>query len=145
MHNLRMVVFFEWLRRTSFWALDVVKGGSVRRHYKEIQAVLAAPESEKAIEIRKRNLNNLLKVAVSTVPIYKKMGLAPCSLEDFPVVNKYKVREHFESFQNTDLRNGKNYLVTTSGSTGSPFSLYQDKNKKTRNTADTIFFAERAG
>jgi len=34
--------------------------------------------------------------------------------------------------------------VSTSGSTGVPFSLYQNKDKKLRNTADTLFFAKLA-
>jgi phenylacetate-CoA ligase len=35
--------------------------------------------------------------------------------------------------------------VVTSGSTGTPFKTYQDKNKKIRNYADTIYFAGIAG
>lgn len=35
--------------------------------------------------------------------------------------------------------------MVTSGSTGTPFVTYQDANKKHRNAADTIFFADLAG
>src|SRR5690606_23000950 len=33
----------------------------------------------------------------------------------------------------------------TSGSTGTPFRLYHDKQKKLQNTADTLYFAKKAG
>ena len=38
-----------------------------------------------------------------------------------------------------------NYKVSSSGSTGIPFELYQNTEKRNRNVADSIVFAERAG
>src|SRR5690606_17962599 len=35
--------------------------------------------------------------------------------------------------------------VVTSGSTGTPFKVYHDKNKRQRSSADTIYFASRSG
>src|SRR5690606_11182035 len=35
--------------------------------------------------------------------------------------------------------------AVTSGSTGTPFYIYQDSNKKKRNTADTVYFGRMAG
>jgi phenylacetate-CoA ligase len=35
--------------------------------------------------------------------------------------------------------------VSTSGSTGTPFTILHNINKKNRNTADTIYFAEKVG
>lgn len=39
----------------------------------------------------------------------------------------------------------KMFSVTTSGSTGTPFQTYQDPIKRARNSADTIYFAGKAG
>lgn len=140
-----MNVFFEWLRRVAFWSLDALRGGRVRKHFKEIQLVLTAPESERAKKIRQSNLENILKHAKESVPFYEKNSKSGASLQDFPIVDKHIVRENFDEFRSKNLITGKNHLVTTSGSTGKPFSIYQDPNKKARNTADTIFFAGRGG
>ncbi len=37
------------------------------------------------------------------------------------------------------------HMVTTSGSTGNPFTILQDRGKRFRNTADTIYYAEKTG
>ena len=30
-------MFFDWIRRTGFWALDALRGGDVRRNYLELK------------------------------------------------------------------------------------------------------------
>src|SRR5690606_4255840 len=140
-----MTLFFERLRNIAFWTLDAVKGGRIRKHYKEIRLVLKAPESHEARMIRDRNLQNLLKHTIESVPFYENRDLAEISLEDFPIVDKHLIRENFDSFRNNGFPDGKYHSVTTSGSTGKPFVIYQDSNKRDRNTADTLYFANRGG
>ena len=140
-----MVVFFEWLRRTSFWTLDAMKGGSIHKHYKDIQIVLDKPESDRSKEIRGVNLQNILEHATSTVPYYEKIDKPLIDLSEFPIVDKQKIRDNFDRFRSRAFSERPNHKVTTSGSTGIPFSIYQDRRKRERNTADTYFFAEKAG
>ena len=53
--------------------------------------------------------------------------------------------KNFEAFTSERFKNVKLIEVSTSGSTGLPFKVLQDKNKKNRNTADTLYFSEKAG
>ena len=66
------------------------------------------------------------------------------NLEDFPVINKTIVVEDFENFRSTSFLDKKNYMASTGGSTGIPFKIWHNKNKRNRNTADTIYFSELA-
>lgn len=140
-----MVKILEQLRFIAFWSLDAIKGGSIRKHCKEIGAVLDHPGSENAKKIRQRNLQNLLEHAARTVPYYGQLENTAVTLEDFPIIDKQAVRENFEQFRSPVHKNGYNHEVTTSGSTGKPFKILQNKAKRDRNTADTYFFATRAG
>lgn len=140
-----MVKILEKLRNLAFWSLDRIKGGSIRKHCEEIRMVLEAPESEESKLIRKKNLNMLMEHAVSTVPFYYTVEKRPFNLQDFPIIDKETVQKNFELFKSEAHLNGYNHEVTTSGSTGKPFKILQNKDKRNRNTADTYFFARRAG
>jgi phenylacetate-CoA ligase len=65
-------------------------------------------------------------------------------LKNFQVINKNIIRENFNDFISDDYEKAKLYKVTTSGSTGTPFMVYQDKNKRRRHIADNIYFNELA-
>ncbi|NER11540.1 phenylacetate--CoA ligase family protein [Muriicola jejuensis] len=94
--------------------------------------------------MRDRSINELLLHTIETVPYYQAFqGLN--ALEDFPVVNKTIFKQHFDELKSTAYLNKKNYLVYTSGSTGNPFEVYHNSEKRYRNTADTIYFGEKAG
>ena len=132
-------------RNKTFWFIDYIKGGSIKSHYREIKFILENYNSAKAVNLRESFLSNLLNHAVSTTPFYKPYQNT-VSLTDFPVINKSIVKSNFESFKSLSYIESKdNFKVTSSGSTGTPFKLYQDKNKHYRNFADTIYFAEKAG
>lgn len=126
-----------------FWCLDSVKGRNVKKHYEEIKFINENYSSEESNKRRSESLKNMLQHAESTTQYYKDISIE--SLTQFPVVNKNIIRDNFEEFQSNEFKNKPNHKVLTSGSTGTPFSIYQDKNKKTRNTADTIYFAEKSG
>lgn len=140
-----MAKIFEQLRKSAFWSLDAVKGGNVRRHYKEIQFVLQNPESDQANEMRHESLSNILDHAIKTVPFYYNLSDSTKELDKFPVINKEVFRSNFEYFRSLEYKNKHAHEVRTSGSTGKPFRVLHDKNKRNRNTADTLIFAERAG
>jgi phenylacetate-CoA ligase len=132
----------EILRNKVFWCLDILKGGSVLKHYNEIKFVLENFESIKAKDIRERRLQKILLHASCSIPFYKDFK-GKTNIFDFPIISKVHVRNDYNKFISQDYDAFKK--VVTSGSTGTPFIAYQDKNKRRRNTADTIYFANRAG
>lgn len=141
-----MTKTLEHIRKSAFWVLDALQGGGVRKHFNELKIVQANPNSTKSLEIRTKNLNKVLEHAVKTVPFYsKEVNGADLNIKNFPIIDKQLIRDNFESFRSSSFKDKHNHEVRTSGSTGNPFILYHDKNKRDRNTADTLFFAKRAG
>lgn len=134
----------EKVRYYSFWFVDFLKGGKINRHFKDISYILENFDSD--ISKRKRNnyLSELLNHAVDTVPYYDNLkGFN--SISDFPIVNKLILRENLDRFISTKYKDKPSFEVSTSGSTGTPLVVFQDINKKHRNTADTLYFSEKAG
>ena len=132
------MAFLSNLRRQIFYMKDKLTGGVVFQYVKEIQSFL---ESDR---INENQLNRLLQHAIITVPYYKKMVVIS-GIENFPVVNKSIIKSDINTFLSNKYSKEKLFSLTTSGSTGTPFTVYQDTIKKKRNTADTIVFAEKAG
>jgi phenylacetate-CoA ligase len=134
----------EISRKYVFWLLDFLKGRKIRKHYCDITFVLTRSSSKEALERQDKRLTAILRHAAATTQFYKEKR--DCiSLKDFPVVNKSVVRESFNSFISDKFRESELVPVVTSGSTGTPFKVYHDKNKRLRNSADTIFFIKMAG
>lgn len=126
------------LRKYIFWLLDFFKGSKIRRHFNEIAFVLNHASSHEALQRQEKDLSALLRHAVTTTQFYKN-GFT--SLKDFPVVDKTIIRKSFNSFISNKFKESELVPVVTSGSTGTPFRVYHDRNKKLRNSADTIYFA----
>ncbi|WP_396601174.1 CoF synthetase [Algibacter sp. R77976] len=134
----------EKVRYYSFWCLDFIKGSKVRNHFNDIEHVLENFDSDESKKRRSDYLIKLLNHAVETVPYYfEKKGFN--SISDFPVVNKLMLREHLDDFLSIKYKNEPSFEVSTSGSTGTPLVVFQDINKKQRNTADTLYFSEKSG
>ncbi|MCF6279243.1 MAG: CoF synthetase [Flavobacteriaceae bacterium] len=132
------------LRRNIFWLSDSFRGSIVKNHLLEIAKNLNEYNSKESILIRNNNLKNILEHAVSTVPFYSKYSSFK-ELINFPILNKNIIRDNFKDLQSSKFIDKKKNIVSTSGSTGTPFQIVQDVNKRYRNWADTIFFASRAG
>lgn len=89
-------------------------------------------------------LKKILSHAVKNVEFYKTYsdfrGLA-----DFPVVNKAVIRNNGARMLARGFDPAKQYRVSTSGSTGTPFVVYHDAEKRRQAAADTMAFSEFAG
>jgi phenylacetate-CoA ligase len=134
----------EKARYYSFWFIDFLKGGKVKRHFNDVKYILECFDEGESEKRRNSYLSQLLNHAVETVPfyhIYKDFN----SISDFPIVNKLILRENLDSFLSTKYKDEPSFEVSTSGSTGTPLVVFQDINKKHRNTADTLYFSEKAG
>ena len=131
------------LRFHSFWALDRLRGGRVGSHWRDIrEELLQYPEAD-SLKCKKR-LRDLLSHAAKTVPFYRSLD-GNSELENWPVVTKLQIKERISSFVSSSFRQQQLTKVVTSGSTGTPFEVFHDRNKRWRNSADTLAFAELAG
>lgn len=131
------------LRRRAFWVLDGILGSPIKSQFQEISSIFENPQSIDSLAIKENNLGNILRHAAHTTPFYKKIG-GLGSLEDFPIINKNIILENFDDFRSDIYKNHKLTSVSSSGSTGIPFKIFQDKGKRNRNTADVIYFTEQA-
>ncbi len=124
-------------RRASFWALDTIKGGHVRSHYQDIRRRMTEGIVDGSAAAR------LLDHATSTTPYYR--SYAGGGLGDFPVVDKASYRADYDGFRSEAFAGVELHRKSTSGSTGTPFSVLHDAGKRQRRIADTIYFNETAG
>lgn len=137
-----MEVFLEKLRRVAFRGLDIARGGKLAWHLREIGRVLQKMSPAEVSGYHQQKLDRLLHHAVSSTEFYQqKAGFE--SIADFEVIDKNTIRDHLSEF--LSAKKSQLQPVVTSGSTGTPFTVWQDKNKRLRNLADTIFFAGKAG
>ena len=132
------------LRSFAFWTLDTLKGSPVRKNLLEIEYILNNQNAQDVKKMREDKVRALLNHAVSTTPFYKSSKKSK-SLSDFPVINKKIISKDINRFFSSEYVDKNNHKVTTSGSTGTPFSVYHNKSKSYRNTADTLFFSKKAG
>lgn len=133
----------ERIRYLTFWFLDFLKGGKVKRHYNDIKNILENYNSSESKSKRDEYLLDLLNHATKNSPYYKKYSNFT-SINEFPVVDKAMLRD-LEKFTAKNYSSKKSFEISTSGSTGTPFVVLQNKNKRARNTADTLYFGERGG
>jgi phenylacetate-CoA ligase len=127
-------------RNRLFWMNDRLRSSQIKRSFQEIDQIMSNPASQESLQIKKANLQAMLEHAVSTTRFYKQLSGFKGIL-DFPVIEKNRIRENIPDFTSDlhDIRKLKR--VSTSGSTGAPFSLYHCKAKRTRNAADNLFFS----
>jgi phenylacetate-CoA ligase len=131
------------LRKSVFWATDIIKGSSVSNHLHEIQTSFE-DFSTRNHPYNKKKLHELLEHASQTTDYYAPYKNLH-SLPEFPVINKDIIRNHFDAFKSETFDKNDLLPAVTSGSTGTPFKIYHNRDKKLRNNADTIFFAQNAG
>lgn len=137
-------MFLNRLRFKMFFFIDAIKGGPIKKHLNEITTIQNSPNSESAERLRSNYMNDLLDHATATTPYYQKYA-GKKKIEDFPVIKKSAIQEQFENFQSSSYSNKKNHKVSTSGSTGLSFFLFQNKNKRLRNYADSIYYYATVG
>ena len=132
------------LRRKMFWYMDTLKGSPIKDYYQEIGGIQDTPLDSESIKAKEKNLKKLLNHTVSSTSFYKDFWEYR-SLHDFPVINKKMIQDNFELFKSDKFKTDTLFKVSTSGSTGVPFKLYHNKDKRRRNTADVLFFSEKSG
>ena len=133
----------ETLRQSIFWSLDFIKGGKIKKHYYDIKNMIEFPENSIYSKKKSHYLKKIMEHASNSVALYNNIDAS--NIQNFPVVNKEIIKESYNKFQSYKYKNKKKVSVSTSGSTGASFTVFQDLNKKARNTADIIYFSEIVG
>lgn len=133
----------SWVRRVGFWAIDAFTGGIVKKHFKDIESKIAGALSSKDSQ----QLTALLEHAKQTTQFYKEINSKKSlrRIDDFPVVTKDDYKKQFEHFQSEKFVGKKLHHMSTSGSTGTPFTVNQDMNKRKRVLAEIIYFNQVCG
>ena len=119
-----------------FIGKDALNGFKIHRHIKEIKKSLKTGENAHKVK-------QILEYSTENVPFYKKLNIK--EFRDLPVVDKMMIKSNINDFISDKYKGKKLIKITTSGSTGTPFTVYQNKNKKLRNLADTLVFERNAG
>lgn len=135
----------EKIRNIAFWSNDLLTGSKVRKNLIDIKNILENPTGDLHKNKINLRLNKILKHAAEKVNYYGNINLQDYNIYKFPVVNKNIIRDKIDDFISNGIDKGSLHRVVTSGSTGTPFSVYHDAMKKKRNTADTIYFGSLAG
>jgi phenylacetate-CoA ligase len=117
---------------------DTLGGSQIREHYSAIKNHFDSKKDNSSMA-----LNNLLQHGVKNVSYYKDIDFS--SLSNFSIINKSIIKSNFEDFRAINFGDKGLTKTMTSGSTGTPLTIYHDKNKKARNYGDTLYFGNKAG
>lgn len=129
------------IRQVLFWAKDMLTGGKLKADVAQMRHVY---EHGITAEQMQNKLEYICAHACATVPAYA--GCDPKDILSFPVVNKAVLKENYEAHKSSRYLSMEGCrTMSTSGSTGTPFTVIQNSRKTRRNTAAVFFFGEMAG
>ncbi|NLK10966.1 MAG: phenylacetate--CoA ligase family protein [Staphylococcus equorum] len=125
------------LRRTIFWTIDALSNGNTRKHYYNIKEIMEGDS------LNGSQLNLLLEHAKNFVPFYKNLKFS--RFEELPILTKNDYKKDYDALQSEYYLNKPLHQMSTSGSTGTPFTVNQNMDKRKRTVAELIYFNEIAG
>ena len=130
-------MFGAWIRRAGFWMLDAFKGGKVRKNYKQVKRMMISGA------LNNEQLEKILTHAVNNTEFYSKFS--PQKIDSFPIITKNDIKGNWNEMYSR-LHKGKPvHQMATSGSTGTPFVMEWDMEKRKHQLAELIYFNEIAG
>ena len=123
--------------RFRYWVKDFLVGQPMWKSYKEIMYIANTKDVDGAELIRKKRLSSILDFATLNVVFYK--SYRGKKIKDFPVINKQTILSQYDDFLapigKIPGQKGKVHIQKTSGSTGTPFEIYQDTQCRIRRIA----------
>ena len=130
--------FWESIRKKGFELLDLAKGRPIMRHYDNIAHLW---HSEDEINHHHREqFTRLAEFAVQHTEYYKGIRISSTpQLSDFPIIDKAVLKENFEALCSCKAKEKGAIAMHTSGSTGTPLIVMQDKNKRNRVYAEMMY------
>lgn len=133
------MTFLEICRNRAFWLLDWLRGGHIKKAFNVIEKCDKGIWSEQEIEdYQKKAIATLLNHTRNTVPAYKDQQFL--DLHQWPVVNKTVLKDNIEEHISENYIKEDLIIMSTSGSTGTPFRCYQDILKKRHVNAEVLYY-----
>lgn len=126
-------------RNSAFWILDFFKGSGVRKAYKDIKANYNNYNKNNEDE----KISKLLYHVTKTTNFYSNYENK--DIIEFPIVDKNIIKSNFNNIVSNKYKVEKLHKMSTSGSTGNPFVVYQNKEKRRRVIAEIMFFNDIVG
>src|SRR5690625_3358106 len=137
--------FKSYFLRNTYWLKDYLEGSPIRSHYNDIRNIMENPII--GYRLRKKYLDNLLSYSKQYSKFYNQC--TNTKLEDFPVVNKTFLLENYDEIKipvnRIPNQTGYPSIQVTSGSTGTPFAIPQNTDKRNRRLAELKYFGEKSG
>jgi phenylacetate-CoA ligase len=132
-------------RVSLFLLIDLLRGGKVQKEYKYLEQYLKNSSYEKLKSFQSEKLSRILTHAQEYCEFYKAHQETN-DIDSVPVINKTIVNNNIKKFLSSRFKSSSDLgkVVTTSGSTGSPFSVIHGKQKISSHSAEVIFFNELA-
>lgn len=132
----------EVLRRVVFNGLDAVKGGKLKKLKEVNKREIVEGVTEEYVE---RRIQALLEYAKDHSPYYRENSQWK-ELSDFPVLTKGDFIEAYDKIlTDNSSEQGNLYRLSTSGSTGTPFTVLCDGDKMNRVNMNFISCMELNG
>ena len=132
----------EVLRRVVFNGLDAAKGGKLKKLKEVNKREIVEGVTE---DYRERRVQALLEYAKCHSPYYRENPQWK-TLSDFPVLTKGDFIENYDKILvDNSGEQGNLYRLSTSGSTGTPFTVLCDGDKMNRVNMNFISFMELNG
>lgn len=130
------------IRESVFWIIDRIKGSPIKKVLSHTKSVLNIPTSD-GDDPTSNLLSDILNHATNTTAYYNGLK-GHTSIDKFPLINKNIIRDNLSKFISKEVSIDLCRKVSTSGSTGTPFSVYQDQKKIDKNHADNIYFSHKS-
>lgn len=134
----------EFARGRAFWVMDSLKGKKVKSALEILHNCEDGIWSEEQIKKhQEEQIQKLLAHAKTTVPFYSDQS--DTVLSNWPVVNKNVLRSNGNDILSNMYQKENLIAMSTSGSTGTPFTSWQDGDKKKHVNAETLYYNGKIG
>ena len=117
-----------------FWFRDFIKGRHIYKAYKDVEKVYYQ-QHDSNID---KKINNLIQTAKKNTKYYSNINSD--NIKDFPIISKVIINENYTDFLSKQYKKEELHAMNTSGSTGIPFTILQNKEKRNRVIAELLFF-----
>lgn len=134
----------EFTRGRAFWIMDSLKGKKVKSALEILHNCEDGIWSEDQVSTyQDEQIQKLLSHAKATVPFYADQE--DTVLQNWPVINKNIIRSNGDNSLSNKYDKDNLITMSTSGSTGTPFTCWQNIEKKKHVNAETIYYNSMAG
>lgn len=125
------------IRRMGLACVDKMKGSVLQKQIDDIHQYYFENQNSN------KRLNQLLGEVASEIAFYQKYRNYP--IEKWPIVDKKSIQQSPQDFMNPNYVVSDLIEMRTSGSTGTPLSVFQNYEKKKRVHAEIIYFNQKFG